>query len=180
MGNRNRRLSLVSLGWIASSGLLLMSGVAYSSSPTSAARALNDCAKQWESQPFGKITEDTKFRTITGKVRVMGIGSETVDDEVTDAPVLILIEPSVNVLTKTLYRLLNPNGYYCLKSKVAVLAKTVIVADCKAHIAATQGTDVLASNDGGPNQGVGVLASSQIERVNCKKKPEPSPNPSAN
>ncbi len=130
--------------------------------------ALRACASQWGKTPFGEITSKTPYRTLNTKVRVLGIGGETVDDGKTDSPELILIKPSVNVLTKTTYKLLNPNGYYCFKAKVTVLGSSVIQVDCKARVAAESGTEVLANNKDGTDQGVTVLGKSRIERLNCK------------
>jgi hypothetical protein len=72
-------------------------------------------------------------------------------------------------MAKTTLRLMNPNGWYCLKSNVAVLGKLEIQVDCKAHLAASGdgGTAVLASNESG--KGVAVLGSLRVKRTNCKE-----------
>ena len=57
-------------------------------------------------------------------VNVLGIGGDVVDDVATPDPQLMLVKPSVNVLTKGRLRLMNPNGWYCFESAVTVLAKS--------------------------------------------------------
>ncbi len=82
---------------------------------------IRNCLNHWQEHPFKSGTP--KFRTLTTRVKVMGIGDETVDSVKTDQPDLVLIKPNVTVMSKSTLRLLNPNGWYCMKGKVAVLGK---------------------------------------------------------
>lgn len=121
------------------------------------------CLKAWGKHPFGK---NPNYRTIGTTVKVFGIGRNPSDTEVTSTPSLVLINPGVNVMGGTVYELLNPNGWYCLKTTVNVMGGMVIQAHCKAHIASSSGdTTVLGNNN--TNKGVTVMGSTQIETVGC-------------
>jgi len=126
------------------------------------------CLNKFKDHPFDK--KNPKFRTINAKVKVFGIGGELADYTKSEKPELILVKPSVNVMGKSVYKFLNPNGWYCLKASVTVMAKTVIRVNCNSKLAAvTDGVAVLASSSD-DRKGVNVLGSMQIERVgNCKK-----------
>lgn len=122
------------------------------------------CLQNWGTHPFTK--SPPKFRTISAKVKVLGIGGVAQDKESTKEPELVLVKPAVNVLSKSEMNLLNPNGWYCLKGKVDVLAKTEINLHCKAHLASsTDNTTVMGSN--AEDTGVTVLGKSTIKRTSC-------------
>ena len=121
------------------------------------------CLKAWGKHPFGK---HPSYRTLGTTVKVFGIGRNPSDTEVTSAPSLVLINPGVNVMGGTVYELLNPNGWYCLKTTVNVMGGMVIQAHCKAHIASSSdGTTVLGNNN--TSKGVTVMGSTQVETVGC-------------
>lgn len=128
--------------------------------------AIQSCLEHWGTKhPFSKT--DPVYRTIQGKVKVMGIGGDVNDAEKTDKPDLVLVKPNVNVLGKAEMSLLNPNGWYCLKAKVAVLGKTVINLHCKANLASSNdGATVLGGAD--EQNGVTVLGASKLNRVGCR------------
>lgn len=143
--------------------MLLLSSTATLANEDS--EALNACISAWRTSPFKKGTDD--YKTIGAKVNVLGIGGGVTDDVETKTPELVLIKPNVNVLGKTVFRLMNPNGWYCFKPTVAVLAKTQIEAHCKAHIASTSGgANVLGAKD--KEQGVTVLGTLRIKTVGCE------------
>jgi len=127
--------------------------------------AIQSCLAHWGKHPFS--AKDPKYRVIQGRVKVMGIGGDIKDDEKTAQPELVLVKPQVNVMGKSEMNLLNPNGWYCLKSKVAVLGKTVINLHCKASLASSaDGATVLGGAD--EQNGVTVLGSSKLNRVGCR------------
>lgn len=127
------------------------------------------CLQHWGDHPFNK--KAPTFRIMSSKVKVMGIGNETQDKEVTKTPDLVLIKPAVNVMSKSVINLMNPNGWYCLKGKVDVLGKTEINIHCKAHLAtSTDNTTVMGSNT--EDTGVTVLGKSVIHRLGCADKAE--------
>ncbi len=124
------------------------------------------CLKNWKNHPFK--TARPEFRTIRSKVKVMGMGDELTDGQTTSTPELILVMPTVNVMSKSVLRLLNPNGWYCLKSNVAVLGKTEIELDCKAKLtAANLGATVLGKDDSDTGN-VTVLGKNTVTKVNCQ------------
>lgn len=130
-------------------------------------KAINRCLANWNNHPFTKDS-DKKYRVVETSVKVLGIGGDVVDDDVTSYPQLILIKPSVKVMSKTTYKFHNPNGWYCFKSNVTVLGKSVIEASCNARIAdANNSVEVLGKNEGDKG-GVTVLGKTEIKRIDCK------------
>lgn len=123
------------------------------------------CLNNWGTHPF---KGDIKFRLMETSVKVFGLGNNVVDNVPTDYPQLIYIRPSVSVMSKTTYELKNPNGWYCFKSKVNVMSKTVIKAACKAHITTATGkATVLGKSEAeaeGSSKGTTVMGKSVIQR----------------
>ena len=128
------------------------------------ADAVDACLASWGEHPFGP--DRPRFKVLSASVKVMGIGGDVVDDDATAEPQLVLIRPAVNVLGKSTFELMNPNGWYCLESAVTVLAKSVITAHCSAHLASSvDGVSVAGSNKG--TEGVTVLGKAVVHRVGC-------------
>lgn len=135
-------------------------------SDTADLNAVKACLSSWSQNPFE--AKSPTFRVISSQVKVMGIGHDVEDTKSTDKPELILVKPNVSVMTKTVMKLMNPNGWYCLKGKVAVLGKIEIHLGCESHLASTHdGATVLASNK--DSDGVTVLGASQVIRTECPK-----------
>jgi hypothetical protein len=127
------------------------------------------CLKNFGKHPFN--AENPQFDVLKAKVKVLGIGGTTVDDNITKEPKLILIKPNVTVLSKTNLNLLNPNGWYCLKGQVSVLGKAIINLHCTAKItSSSDGVTVLGGSDG--DNGVTVLGKTKVVRVGCDKPAE--------
>jgi hypothetical protein len=125
--------------------------------------SMANCLKAWGQHPFGN---NPRYKVLATSVKVFGIGSDPSDTEVTDSPSLVLINPGVNVMGGTTIELLNPNGWYCLRSNVNVIGGMTIVVHCKAHLAsATEGVTVLGSNS--DQKSVTVMGSTQIETIGC-------------
>jgi hypothetical protein len=121
------------------------------------------CLKAWGTHPFGK---NPKFRTLQTSVKVFGIGKTAGDTETTAAPALVLVNPGVNVMGGSTLELLNPNGWYCLRTTVNVMGGLKIRAHCSAHLASTSdGATVLGNSE---SKGVTVMGSTQVEHVGCK------------
>jgi len=96
----------------------------------------------------------------------MGIGGDINDSVATSAPDLVLIKPNVSVMTKARLSLMNPNGWYCLQSKVSVMSKTIIDLHCNAQLASTaDGATVLGANEN--DDGVTVMGKAVINRLGC-------------
>ena len=123
------------------------------------------CLKVWGDHPFGK---DPKFKTLDTSVKVFGIGNSIGDTETTSAPSLVLINPIVNVLGVSTIDLLNPNGWYCLRTTVSIAGGVSIRAHCKAQLAATSDGKVALGNNtenrGIKNLNVTVVGFVSIER----------------
>ncbi len=127
---------------------------------------LAGCLAQWPDAPFS-LDGDPRVRVIAPSVRVMGFGQEVRDDAATAYPQLILVEPPVSILSGTTYRLLNPQGWYCLDASVSVMGRLTIEAACDAHLAtARKGATVVGEDDG--VQGVTVLGKTEVRRVGCE------------
>ena len=123
------------------------------------------CLENWKENPFSR--DNPKFRVVAANVRVMGIGAEMADQTPTSKPELVLIKPNVSVMSKSVMRLLNPNGWYCLKGKVDVMAKTEIELHCKAHLTASNSGATVMGSDANET-GVTVLGKTVVQRVDCK------------
>jgi hypothetical protein len=133
-------------------------------------KAIERCLSHWGEHPF-KTEKAKKFRKINTSVSVFGLtsGADVSDFAETKDPQLVLISPSVNVLGKQTYQLNNPNGWYCIKANVTVLAKTIISADCNAKIAYTSGVvPVLGSTEA--QGGVTVLGKTAVKKETCNAK----------
>ncbi len=168
----------VKIGYLAVLAILAFSGIAtadslsesqyserYSLFDSSSADWANieQCFAAWGKHPFDK---KSKFRTIASRVSIFGAGNDIIDDVVTSYPQLVFINSTVNVMGKSAFKLMNPNGWYCLEANVNVMGKSVINAACDAHIATTKGnTVVMGKSD--ESSGTTVMGKSIVER-DCK------------
>lgn len=144
---------------------LLAAAPVQAQAPDATLSAARACMRAWGNQhPF---TDTPPLRTVSGAVRVLGRGSSVSDREVTDFPVLVVVEPGVNVLGDGEMELLNPNGWYCLRAAVNVGGGLRIKLHCDAHISsASSGTSVFGDNAG---RGVSVMGAISVERVGCAR-----------
>ncbi|MEP7181307.1 MAG: hypothetical protein ABI886_03860 [Betaproteobacteria bacterium] len=126
--------------------------------------SIASCLRAWGTHPFGA---SPTYTTMATSVKVFGIGKQSADTRRTDVPSLVLVNPGVNVMGGTTVELLNPNGWYCFRSKVNVMGNLSIRADCRAHLAsAHDGVVILGS--GRNDQGVTVLGQTHVELVGCE------------
>ena len=126
--------------------------------------AMNRCLAAWGTHPFGK---NPKYKTLSTSVKVFGIGQASGDTEATAEPKLVMVNAGVNVMGGSKVELLNPNGWYCLKSNVNVMGGMKIKAHCKAHLAsAVEGVTVLGNNS--DNKAVTVMGKTTVELVGCQ------------
>lgn len=129
--------------------------------PTRQDAAIARCLSVWRDHPFGV---NPSYRVLSTTVRVMGMGSrENVEDRVTDVPELVLVEPSVNVMTKTTTVLKNPNGWYCFAENVGVMAKLVFDAHCTANLADSRSGAIVMGRSS-TNGGVIVMGNAEVRR----------------
>ena len=125
--------------------------------------SIASCLQAWGEHPFGT---SPKYQTMGTSVKVFGIGKQSADTQRTETPSLVLVNPGVNVMGDTTVELLNPNGWYCFRSKVNVMGNLNIRADCKAHLAsAHDGVAVLGSDRN--DKSVTVLGNTHVELVGC-------------
>jgi hypothetical protein len=134
-------------------------------SHASDADEIRACLEHWHEHPFKG--EHPKFRTLISRVKVMGIGDEVGDTAKTAKPDLVLVKPNVTVMSKSVLKLLNPNGWYCLKGKVSVLGKSEIQLHCKAKLASSNSGAVVMGSDNADTGGVTVLGETRVTRVDC-------------
>ncbi len=102
------------------------------------------CLKAWGEHPFG---ENPKYKTVGMSFKVFGIGSMASDTERTASPSLVLIEPSFNLLGGSTMELLNPNGWYCVRTTVSLLGSVSVRAHCKAQLAGTSAGNTAVGNN---------------------------------
>lgn len=102
------------------------------------------CLKAWRDHPFG---EAPQFKTLEGSLTVFGVGRKTGDTAPTSAPSLVLIEPSFNAMGGSSIELLNPNGWYCMRTMLSFVGTLNVRAHCKAHLAvASAGSTAVGNN----------------------------------
>jgi len=102
------------------------------------------CLKAWGDHPFGDAPQ---FKTLDSSVTVFGIGGKTADTAYTSSPALVLINPSLNMMGGSTIELMNPHGWYCLRTTVTIMGRVGIRAHCNAKLASTSaGSTVLGNN----------------------------------
>ncbi len=126
--------------------------------------AVRACLSSWPDHPFD--ANNPSYRSVSGKFKIFGIGEDINESIPTEKPELVLIHPNVSIMTGSSMELMNPNGWYCLISKVNVMASSTINLHCKAHLASSkESTTVLG---GGDDQGVTVMGKATINRKGCE------------
>ncbi len=124
-----------------------------------------ECISNWGDHPF-KDVKTVRYRVIPTNVVVFGFGGEIVDNTQTSYPQLIYIKDSVNVMGKSTFELMNPNGWYCFKSNVNLMGKSVIRAACNAHIVIDGDKITVAGKSAGEKSGTTIMGKSVMEQ-NC-------------
>ena len=127
--------------------------------------AIAACLKAWGEHPFGA---NPQFKTLGMSFKLFGLGSSPADTERTDAPSLVLIEPSFNLAGESTVALLNPNGWYCMRTTVSVLGVETIRAHCKARLATTSSGSTAQANNMG-SRSFRDLAVTAIGRVDVER-----------
>lgn len=131
--------------------------------------SIRNCLNAWGKHPFSKdkLRAD---KVLSPSVKVLGIGGRNIEDsQVTEKASLVLIKPSVNVLSKSIFRLANPNGWYCLKGTVAVLGKAEFELHCKSRMASNNGDVAVLGKNENQEGGVAVLGSIRLKTIgDCK------------
>jgi len=102
------------------------------------------CLKAWGEHPFGKTPQ---FKTMGTSFKVFGIGNDISDTAPTPSPALVLIEPNFNLMGASTIALLNPNGWYCMRTTVNLLGQVTVRAHCKARLAGASDGSVALANE---------------------------------
>ena len=127
--------------------------------------SLAACLKAWGNHPFGK---NPQFKVLGTSVTVFGIGNSTGDTVPTSSPSLVLINPIFNVMGGTTIDLLNPSGWYCIRTTLSLIGNARIRVHCKAQRAATSdGNTVLGNN--GENREIKNLGATVVGTVNIER-----------
>lgn len=135
--------------------------------------AVQRCLAHWATHPFA---DRPTYRVLSTSVRVMGLGSrEPQEEHATPGPELVLVEPSVNVMTKTTFTLKNPNGWYCFAENVGVMSKIVYDAHCTANLADSRSGAVVIGRSA-TNGGVVVLGDVEVRRDCAGAQPPATPD----
>ena len=124
--------------------------------------ALKQCLTKWRDAPVDVLIKNVA--TINAAITVGGYGAGINDTARTAEPKLILVKAAVNVLSTTTYNLMNPNGYYCIKTNVNVLTTLTVNLHCAAHLAEVKlDVNVGGAVSGQPAvRGVSVLSDVKI------------------
>lgn len=128
--------------------------------------ALHKCMAHWKDLPFDRTINN--YTKISASVTVGGYGLAVNDTERTDEPWLTLISAGVNVLGEPTYRLLNPNGYYCIKVNVNVSTKLTVELHCNARLADQNVNVNVLANQSDTTSAVGVHVLSDVEVVTVR------------
>lgn len=123
------------------------------------------CLKAWGDHPFG---EAPQFKSLEGSLTAFGIGRKAGDREPTSAPSLVLIEPSFNVMGGSTIELLNPNGWYCMRTMLSIVGTLSVRAHCKARLAATSAGSTAVGNNI-ENRNIKDLAVTSIGTVEVER-----------
>lgn len=125
--------------------------------------ALNACLSAWGNHPFGS---HLTYTTLSTSVKVSGDGPASADRQATHHPSLILVDPLVNARGEARIALMNPNGWYCLRSSAQELGALHIQLHCRARMAAASGgATTWGSGRGRP--GITRMGALQVERAGC-------------
>jgi hypothetical protein len=123
------------------------------------------CLKAWGNAPFGK---NPQFKTLEMSLTVFGIGKKAGDTKPTSSPSLVLVNPIFNVMGGSTIELLNPNGWYCLRTAVSVLGMLTIRVQCKAHLAVTSNGRTM-QGDNAQNRGIRDFSVTSVGSVSVKR-----------
>ncbi len=126
---------------------------------------VRECLKNWPKAPF-KDSESLSFDVLEPSVKVIGIGGKDIYDGPSEKAKLVLVKASVNVMSKSTMKLMNPKGWYCIKGSTAVLGSVHFEVDCKAQVASVNDGKV-AVLGAAEKEGVAVLGSVRLKRLNC-------------
>ncbi len=138
------------------------SDVAESLDDSASGIAARKCLALWGATPFASTYAPDK--QLTASTMVLGWDKVVVTDSTqTHAPQLIVVHGAVNLIGIARFKLLNPNGWYCLASLKNVLASIAVELKQSAHLA-DSGLDAASVRPTG-DPSVIVKADMKVEKV---------------
>lgn len=150
------------------SAFLIMLIVSTSAFALSDDQAIKKCLSNFKDHPFS--VENPKYRTLQASVKVLGFGSDILDDRKTAGPELVLVKTAVNVISKAKFKLLNPKAWYCFGGNISVISKTNIDLHCSAHFtAARDSVVVIGKDENRVKGGVTVIGKTTVNLIDCPK-----------
>jgi hypothetical protein len=120
------------------------------------------CLDAFGDHPFSANPE---YRSLSTGVTVFGIGQDTVDDRPTKDPEFVYVTTSVNVMGGNEINLLNPNGWYCMRSNVNVMGGVTIKLACDTKFVLIGDGATVLSNSDTESKGTTVMGATHIERI---------------
>ena len=123
--------------------------------------AITQCLAAFGENPFGS---NPSYRTLPVKVKVFGIGKNTVDDTVTDSPELVYVRTGVNVAGGSVVSLNNPQGWYCMRSAVNVMGGLTINIACGAKFVMLGSGATVLGGSSNENTGTTVMGGTTVHR----------------
>ena len=151
--------------WAMAATTLLLAN----SSANAQTAAVKACLDAFGDHPFSANPE---YRSLSTGVKVFGIGQDTVDDTPTKDPEFVYVTTSVNVMGGTDISLLNPNGWYCMRSNVNVMGGVTIKLACDTKFVLIGDGATVLSNSDTENKGTTVMGATHIERICPDEKAE--------
>ncbi len=94
---------------------------------------VDGCLAQFPDHPFG--TGQVTPRVVAPSINVLTRTSTLNEDKITNNPELVIIVGTVNILGNSEFKLLNPNGWYCIPTNLSVFGTTSIDLNVNAHLA---------------------------------------------
>ena len=126
--------------------------------------ALTTCLAAWGNHPFGS---HLTYTTLNTSVKISGAGPATADRTLTNHPSLVLVDPLVTTQGDAHIALMNPNGWYCLRTPANQMGALRIQLHCRARMAAGSG-GATTWGTGGAGAGPTTMGAAQVERVGCR------------
>lgn len=126
--------------------------------------ALTACLAAWGNHPFGS---HLTYTTLNTSVKISGAGPATADRALTNHPSLVLVDPLVTTQGDAHIALMNPNGWYCLRTPANQLGALRIQLHCRARMAAASG-GATTWGTGSAGAGPTTMGAAQVERVGCR------------
>lgn len=118
------------------------------------------CLQKWGRVPFDYNIQNV--RRIHAAINMGNYGYPINDTHITSYPELIIIYAGVNVNSNVVYRMLNPNGWYCMLVNVNVNSTLKIDLHCNARLADNKINVNVGSNVSDSVSTIGINVNSDV------------------